>query len=226
MYSHKDTAGKTTPHFGWTRTAGLTWSSAVWPATNQVRTTWDARFACVRQSYDDDLIRAIVTMHEPSRNWDTLVYAFTRPGTPSVWEDRARRNENRASDVVGAKVGFSEACMGGYVAYVKYGTNQVYFDGYNFVGQSESPPPDDWSLPTAVLARGGNVDVRLHMDRAGQVRIAAFDCTGRMSARLFNGSLPSGAHQLSLPLHVPAGCVLIRIETPRHVGTAKLVMTR
>jgi hypothetical protein len=180
----------------------------------------------VRQSYDDDLIRAIVTMHEPSRNWDTLVYAFTRPGTPSVWEDRAVRNENRASDVIGARVGFSNANMGGYVAYVKYGTNQVYFDGYNFVGASESPLPADWTMPTAALLRGGNVIVRLHMDRAGQVRIAAFDCTGRMAARLFNRSLSRGAQQLSFQLRVPSGCYLIRIETPGHVGTAKLVMTR
>jgi len=226
LYSHRDTAGRITPHFGWSRTAGLTWSSAVWPATNQVRTTWDARFACVRQSYDDDLIRAIVTMHEPSRNWDTLVYAFTRPDAPSAWEGRAVRNENRASDVVGAKVGFSTACMGGYVAYVKYGANQTFFDGYNFVGKAESPPPADWPMPTAAVIRGGNVNVKLHMNRAGQVRIAAFDCAGRMAARLFNGSLSSGAHQLSLPLRVPAGCILLRVETPGHVGTAKLVVTR
>lgn len=226
MYSHRDTASRITPHFGWTTTGGTGWGTAVWPATNQSRTTWDARFPCVRQSYDDDLIRAIVTMHEPSKDWDTLVYAFTRPGTPSVWEDRAVRNENRASDAIGAKVGFSEACMGGYAAYVKYGVNQVFFDGYNFVGTSESPPPADWSLPTAVLARGGNVNVRLHMDHAGPVRITAFDCAGRMAARLFNGSLSSGAHQLSLPLRVPAGCALLRIETPGHVGTTKLVMTK
>ena len=226
MYSHRDTAGRITPHFGWTRTAGRAWSSTVWPATNQAHTTWDARFPCVRQSYDDDLIRAIVTMHEPSRNWDTLVYAFARSGTPSVWEDRAVRNENRASDVIGAKVGFSEACMGGYVAYVKYGVNEVYFDGYNLVGVSESPPPADWSMPTAALIRGGNVNVGVHLDRAGQVRITAFDCTGRAAARLFNGPLPSGAHQLDLPLRAAAGCYLLRIETPGHVGTAKLVVTR
>ncbi len=226
MYSHKDTAGRIAPHFGWTKTAGLAWSCAAWPPTNQARTTWDARFPCVRQSYDDNLIRGIVAMHEPTGNWDTLVYAFTRPGTPSVWEDRARRNENRASDVVGAKVGFSEACIGGYVAYVTYRGNKVYFDSYNLVGVSESPFPFDWPMSTAALLRGGSVNVRLHLDRAGQVRITAFDCAGRMAARLFNGSLPGGAHQLSLPLRVTAGCYLLRIETPGHVGTAKLVTTR
>jgi hypothetical protein len=226
MYCHKDTAGKITPRFGWTQTAGAAWNSAVWPATNQVRTTWDARFPCVRRSYDSDLIRSIVTMHEPSRNWDTLVYAFTRPGTPTVWEDRAVRNENRTSDVVGAKVGFSNVCMGGYAAYVKYGVNQVYFDGYNFVGASEPPTPTAQRAPATARLSDGCVHVLLHLDHHGQVRIAAFDCTGRMVARLFNGPLRSGLHQLNLPVCVPAGCLLLRIEAPGCIGTAKLVVTK
>ena len=226
MYSHRDTAGKIAPHFGWTRTGGRTWASNVWPATNQARTTWDARYPRVRQTYDDNLFRAVVTMHEPSRNWDTLVYAFARPSTPLVWEDRAVRNESRSSDAIGAGVGFSRTCMGGYVAYTMHSFYRVYYDGYSLVGAPEPPVPPRGSHLAAVVVRGGSVDLRLDIERAGPVRIAAFDGAGRMIARPFKGMLSGGAHRVRLQLHAPAGCVLLRIDTPGNSETTKLVVAR
>jgi hypothetical protein len=226
MYSYRDTAGKITPHFGWTTTGGLLWSSTVWPATNQSRTTWDARFPCVRRSYDDDLIRAVVTMHEPSKSWDTLVYAFARPSTPTVWEDRGVRNEIRASDIVGAKMGFSEGCIGGYATYVEYGVNKIFFDCYRFVGMSEPSRPVTGYRQPAVLVRGDNVSITLQLDHAGDVRIRAYDCAGRVVACLYNAPLSAGAHELALPLQVPGGCWLLRIETPGCAQTCKLVIAR
>jgi len=198
MYSHRDTAGKITPHFGWTVTGGAYWGSAVWPVTNQNRTTWDVRYPCVRRSYDDDLIRAVVTMHEPSKNWDTLVYAYARPGSPTSWEGRATLNGLRASDQYGAKVGYSVATDGGFVAYGTHSGEYVYFDGYHFVGidddTTRGPVPDGLHAK-AIL---GKSLLEVSLASPSYIRVPAFDACGRSAGVLFEGRLSAGNHRLEL----------------------------
>jgi hypothetical protein len=226
MYSHRDTAGKTTPHFGWTTTGGASWGSAVWPVTNQSRTTWDARYPCVRRSYDDDLIRAVVTMHEPSKNWDTLVYAYARPGSPTSWEGRATLNGFRASDLVGAKAGYSIATDGGFLTYGTYTGNSIYFDGYHFVGTSDDTRAG--SVP-AVQARLAWGDSRLDLDLGcpARIRIVGYDCCGRSVGVLYAGSLAAGSHTLELRVgDLRAGVYYLDIGTDAVHQVAKMVLAR
>jgi hypothetical protein len=226
MYSHKDTAGKITPHFGWSVTGGAYWGSAVWPVTNQNRTTWDARYPCVRRSYDDDLIRAVVTMHEPSKNWDTLVYAYARPGSPTSWEGRATLNGLRASDQYGAKVGYSVAADGGFLAYGTYSGDYVYFDGYHFVGTDDNDisgaDPDGLSAK----AIWGKPLLQLNLARPEHVMASAFDACGRTVGVLYYGRLDAGNHRLELNARrLKAGVYYLRIRTDSVRRVTKMVLT-
>ena len=179
LYRHRDTLGRVSPHFGWATSGGNDWQYSFWPVTNQNRTTWDARFPHVRRTYDDELIRAVVTMHEPSRNWDTVVYAYARAEAPALWEQRAARNEFRASDEFGAKVGFSWTSMGGYVTYSQFGSRDVYFDGYGLVGTEDAPVGRQHPPGGATVIRGR--ELVLHLGTAaGRPRVRLTDCLGRV----------------------------------------------
>jgi hypothetical protein len=227
LYSHRDSIGRIAPHFGWTTTGGEVWSYFVWPPTNQTRTTWDARFPNVRRSYDDALIRAIVTMHEPSRNWDTLVYAFARPGSPADWEQRAVRNELRATDEFGAKVGYSRASMGGYVAYVRYNTGEVYFDGYSFVGAQEPRHgPHRPVSPTTILG-GARWACQLTLDRRSFVRATLYDGTGRRIRGVLSRVVDAGTSTIWIPTAaLPASRYYLIVRTPDHLQTYGLTRVR
>jgi len=206
MYSHKDSVGRIAPHFGWTTNGGNDWQYSIWPVTNQNRNTWDARFPCLRRSYDDNLIRAIVTMHEQSVNADTLVYAFTSPGTPTLWDQRATRNDYRAADDIGAVLGFSRVCMGGYIAYMRHQSTEAYFDGYCFLGTPEPGQHVADLARSTTIVSGSNWTCRWSQSWRCFARVALFDGTGRRVAEVFSGTLDAGANAVTVTTAVlPAG---------------------
>ncbi len=213
------------PYYAWTENGGVDWSWNVWPATNQGRTTWAARFPQVRRSYDDPLIRAVVTMDEPSRYWDTLVYAYTYGDPPYVWEGRTTCNDHRASQFVGASVGSSKQTSGGYMVYALHVTNRVYFDAYRFTGVDDSPRPE--VVGALVLTGVAPLALELFLECRQQVVVKAVGVAGQSEGVLYEGETGPGRCHLVLPAtHLAGGVHFVQVQGETGKWTAKAVIQR
>jgi hypothetical protein len=204
---------------------GRDWAVSIWPIINVPRTTWETRSPFVRQSYDDNLIRGVVTMHEPSCNWDTLVYAFCRPESPTTWEQRSSLNNFRASRHVGAVVEYSPMHFGGCIAYANYTGDRLYFDAYGFTGIEDKQTVPTRQFPLDVRLVGSELRIELAAD--GRVTVTMLDCAGRVVARPFDGRLKAGLHQR--PLHFgefARGCYFVRVDAAGATRTVKTLRLR
>lgn len=226
MWSHRNTNDNIPPYYGRSTDGGQNWDFQFWPVTNQARTTWDARYPYVRNSYVDpnNLFRAVVVMRENSTSWDTIVYAYTRPADPTTWEGRSTPNDFRQTGEFGARVDRSTAINGGYVAYRRFNEKSVYIDGWNFTGieGEETPRSVDGSRVATLLGR--NPAVNLSLARTGSVRVLLHDGTGRLVSEVFQGTLAAGDHRLPIDAGVLSeGIYFLHVELDGGVETAKLV---
>ena len=222
VYCARDTLARTTARCGTSIDGG---SSSIWPIVNVPRTTWEARSPSVRQSYGNNLIRGVVTMHEPTRNWDTLVYAFCRPESPTTWEQRGSLNNFRASRHIGAAAEYSPMHLGGCVAYVNYAGNRLYFDAYGFTGIEDEQPVPTGQSPFDVRLVGS--ELRLVLANGCRVTATMLDGVGRFVSRPFDGRLDAGPHRLSLPVEeLAGGCYFIRVNAAGATRTVKAVRLR
>ena len=208
------------PRYAWTLDGGVSWSSSVWPVTNQPRETWLAFFPRIRRSYDSPLFRAIVSMRETTTTWDTIVYAYTRADDPTNWEERGEHNDHRNTGEVSHDIGYSGAARGGFIAYREYGLGKVWFDGYDFTGIGAKPAPV--SEPRLTTVFGG--EVNLTLPRRARVGVSVYDQDGRLVRRLIHGILGAGRHKLDPG--VAAGVRFLRVAVDGEVETAKLVQLR
>jgi hypothetical protein len=209
---------------GWTTDGGTSWRTGFWPPVNQPRATWDARLPRVRRAGDDDLFRGVVTMPEPTRERDSLVYAYSRPVGPNAWEGRAVRNDFRMVLGIGAQVGYSWLTSGGYLAYAKLNTDQVWFDGYRITATEDERPARPGSGPAAVISRGGNVTLRFGLASAADVSILLFDAGGRAGGRLYRGRLGPGQHALNVALgNRPPGVYYCLVDLGERVERVRIV---
>jgi hypothetical protein len=199
------------PRYGWTRNGGVSWSGDIWPVTNQARATWDARFPSVRCSYGNGstLLRAVVVMRETTTEWDTIVYAFTRPASPNVWESRATPNDFRQTGEFAPVVDYSSDLSGGYVAYREYGARNVFFDGWNWTTGVEGER--ELRAEPAVTTVFGRT-VRFNLTRPTEVRAVLHDRIGRAVAVLARGRLAAGEHSFNLPARLSRGVYFLRLD--------------
>lgn len=220
LYCRRDSVARTPIRNGISVNGGRTWTTSIWPPANVQRTTWDIRNPYLRRSYDNSLFRAVATAREPTRNWDTLIYAFTRAASPQVWEQRQWLNNFRASDRIGAVVDFCPPLLGGFLAYVNEMRTALYRDGYGFTGIA-----DDGSVAgDACRAAFLGDELLLSLASPGRVRVTLYDCAGRRAGRGFDGRLAAGRHVLRLaPAGGAAGCYFARVQIGGRSTAAKLV---
>ena len=227
MWSRRNTNDNIPPYYGYTQDGGVSWLFSFWPVTNQTRTTWDARYPAVRQSYVDPaaLFRATVTMHEPSADWDTIVYAYTTTADPTSWQERATPNDFRQTSEYGAAVDRSNIVAGGVVVYRLYAASDIYIDGYNTIGVAEGERPAA-GQPTPVRVAtllGPDSGVRLSLARAARVSALLRDGTGRVVERVHEGLLETGEHALPLGQGLSAGIYFLDLSIDGERQTTKLV---
>jgi hypothetical protein len=204
------------PRYAWTLNGGVSWSSSFWPVTNQSRETWLARFPRIRRAYDTNVFRAIVSMPETTTSWDTIVYAFAYPDSPTVWVSRGEHNDYRNTGEVSHDVGSSTLTGGGFIAYREYGSGRVWFDGWDFTGIDAGQTPAQTRRMTTVFGGGTN----LTLSRRSQVKASVYDQNGRLVRELFNGTMEAGQHKLS---PAASGVSFLRVTVDGKTETAKLV---
>ncbi len=208
--------GNIFPNYGWTLNGGTSWSASFWPVTNQSRETWLMRFPRIRRSYDSPLFRAIVSVPETTTTWDTIVYAYTRAGDPTNWEERGEYNDYRNTREVPHDIGQSGFTSGGFIAYREYGSGNVWF-GYNFTGVGTGPTRVQPRRMTTVF--GG--EANLTLPKRSHVSAAVYDQDGRLVQRLIDGMMEAGGHRLNPG--VTSGICFLRVAVDGKVETAKLV---
>jgi hypothetical protein len=215
--------GNIGPRYAWSQTGGASWSASFWPVTNQVRSTWDFRHPYIRRSYGSELFRAVVTGDEPTTNWDTLFYAFSRPTSPTTWEDRATPNDHRITGEYAGQVDYSSALNGGYVTYREYALNNIWFDGWNWTGVSEKPgAAKPGTGMTTLVGREGTLN--LSLPAAARVRATLLDGTGRFAGTVFDGRLDAGEHRLPIrTANLTQGIYFLSLDINGRTHTTKLV---
>lgn len=211
--------------YAYTTNGGVSWSHEPWPPTNIARETWRARGPYIRSSYYNpgDLFRGIVTMPEATTGFDSLVYAFSRPTSPSNWEQRDVHNDHRITGEFGGQTDASSRNAGAFIAYRQYGNRRIWFDGYNFTGVAEGVKPVPVAEPVRVPF--GRNEVRLSLDRPAPVRVVVFDGAGREVGVVHDGTLAAGEHRLPVTAGAPArGVYFVSVDIAGRRQTGKLVL--
>jgi len=223
-YVHKNTNDNVPTHYAYTTNGGTSWvGQSIWPAINQGRTTWDARYPYVRVGYDSpSIFRSVVTMQEPTQSWDTLVYAFARNTSPSTWEDRNDPNDYRATGEFGAKLDFSSDLSGGYMVYREFGGTEIWADGWDGLAVEEGGEPvEPGEFRTVTfLARDGWVN--LNLPATARVSATLYDGVGRRVRRVFTGTLDAGHHRLPVG-ELARGLYFLELDVNGSSHTSKLV---
>ncbi len=229
MWSRENNNNNIPPYYAYTTNGGVGWTFSFWPVTNQARSTWDARYPYIRNSYVDpsELFRAVVTMHEPTTSWDTVVYAWTRPTDPTTWEGRDTPNNHRQTGEFGAKVDRSDELQGGYIVYRHYAETEVYADGWNFpsgLAEGEEPTPGERNVVRVATLLGRDAGISLSLARSARVTARLRDGTGRVIQHVHDGFLDSGRHRLPIDTRkLSAGIYFLELELDGERQTAKLI---
>ncbi|OYD14943.1 hypothetical protein CH330_07090 [candidate division WOR-3 bacterium JGI_Cruoil_03_51_56] len=217
--------GNIGPRYSWTTTGGVSWSYSFWPVTNQPRQTWDGKHPYIRRSYPNDLIRAVVTMPENTTSWDTLVYAFARPTSPTNWEGRAVPNDYRITGEYGGRVDYSSDIYGGgYITYRQYGDKKIYFDGWNWTGIEEETKVTTPTGECIATLFAKDAALRLNLNQRSRVKATLYDETGRIAHKVFNGTLNAGNHRLPIcSKGLAQGIYFLNLNLNGKTETTKLV---
>lgn len=213
------------PRYAVTTDGGVSWTASFWPVTNQARETWRARGPYIRFSYETSTIfRGIVTMPEATTSFDTLVYAYSRIASPTTWEARGVHNDYRATGEYGAQVDASSQTGGAFIVYRQWASRNIWFDGWNWTGVEENGNPVPVADP--VTLPFGRNEVRLNLDRPSTVRAVLFDGAGREVAKLHDGTLDAGRHNLPVPTgRLARGVYFVNVDLTGARWTGKLVLT-
>jgi hypothetical protein len=87
-------------------------------------------------------------------------------------------------------------------------------------------------LRVAPNPSGGEMSIRLELERNGQVRAEIFDASGRKLRRVLDGALTAGVHRLAWDgrddrgASTPAGTYFVRIAMPGGAVAEKLIRIR
>gem|GEM_PF-1557347 len=105
----------------------------------------------------------------------------------------------------------------------------AYFDRTVWTGVEESELTRSYPIPLTITPNPGRTKIKLNYScsRAGKVRIAIYDPSGRLVLTPVVGIQPAGDHALNLDTHsLTAGVYLVRIATPDGLTTAPLTISR
>ena len=97
------------------------------------------------------------------------------------------------------------------------------------VGTAAAAAPEPAALRVAVFPRpaGPLAHFTFHLDAPGAATLAVYDVLGRRVARLVDGTLGAGPHDV--PFHtglLPAGVYLYRLQTPTGTATGTVTVAR
>jgi len=163
-------------------------------------------------------------MHEPSRNWDSLVYAFARPSTPTTWEQRAVRNDFRASDEFGRARRVLVLRDGRIPCLQPYATNEVYADGYVFVGADDAILPGSPPHTAATVTARGDITVILGPGCPRTVNVTGSGLLGTQPLPPVHAT-PDASGLLIVPARgLPAGAYFVTVDAPGLTMRVKTVV--
>ncbi|TET77363.1 MAG: T9SS type A sorting domain-containing protein, partial [Candidatus Cloacimonadota bacterium] len=210
-----------------TTDGGASWAAGTpWPVTNIGHSTWDMKYPYVRVSYNSTLLRALATI--PETGPDSLVYAFSRTSSPTVWEDRGVHNDYGITGEFGARVEYSSDCSGGYLVYREFASPNAWCDAYDFTGIAEDVSIPFGSLfnlapnPSRNLAK-----LTYIVQKEGNVKISLYDATGRSVDNLVNEAKPAGEHTITIDTkNRSAGIYFIKVETPEAMYTKQMTIIK
>jgi hypothetical protein len=182
----------------------------------------------VRQTSDDALIRAVVLTDTQAGAADSVAYAYARPFSPLIWEERRCTNDARASASVGPTTGYSWRTSGGYIAYCNDSGSAVYFDAFDFPGQPDAAgalTPLVTTRPAIVAGDEARLTLRLAND--ARVEFAVVDAVGALVSVPRRVNVAGGRRVLTVPLvGLASGAYFVRIVADRHTETVRLLKVR
>ncbi|MGD9379708.1 MAG: T9SS type A sorting domain-containing protein [candidate division WOR-3 bacterium] len=227
LYRHRDGSGNASIRVGYTTTGSTSWNSEPWPPTNNPHTTWDMKYPYARVSYNSGLVRAIASV--PETGDDSLVYAFSRNTSPTVWESRGVHNDFGITGEFGGEVEYSSDCNGGYIVYREYAMANVWCDAYNFttgVDEYKTGNILDYARlapnPVRDLAR-----LSFTVTEPGMVNIVLYDATGKLVRSVLEETRPAGEYSVNIEkANLASGIYFVRIDTPAGVATKTMTIVR
>lgn len=227
LYRHRDVSGNASIHVGYTTDGSQTWSSEPWPPTNSTHNTWDMGFPYARVSYNSGLVRAVATV--PETGDDSLVYAFSRNTSPTVWESRGVHNDFGITGEFGGEIDYSADCNGGYLVYREYAQPSVWCDAYNFTtGINEYETTDIYDYmrlapnPVREITR-----LSFTLSNPGNVNVKLYDATGQLMRSIIDETKPAGEYAINIEKgNLAAGIYFVRVETPKGVSTKTMAIVR
>jgi hypothetical protein len=227
VYRHRDASGNASIHVGYTTNGSVSWSSQPWPPTNSAHDTWDMGYPYARVSYNEDLVRAIATV--PEVGDDSLVYAFSRTTSPTVWESRGVHNDFGITTEFGGEIDYSDDCIGGYLVYREYDSPNVWCDAYNFTTGIDEYKSTDIYDYTNLAPNPVRDMTRLSftMIQSGKVNITLYDATGQQVRSIINETRAAGEYAINIESdNLAAGIYFVHIATPDRTGTKTMTIVR
>jgi hypothetical protein len=228
---HRHTNGNYDLHVSHTTNGGVSWTTAPWPPTEVVpRTEWDMRHPTLRYPYDYN-VQLSVASATLYGGFDSVITAFARVATPTVWEGREVVNDHDCTGAFPSVVDCILGSGGSTVAYRQYGSPEVWFDYWWGTGLAEEKrpvgPAAGRGIEVTPNPAAGRAQVRFALESAGPVELALFDAAGRKLAVLARGPMSAGGHAAGLDCRgLEAGVYLVRLAADGRADTRRFVVAR
>lgn len=226
LWRHRHDGGNADIHYGWTEDGGNSWSYGAWPPTNSAHSTWDMKHPYCRVSYGSTLLRAVATV--PESGPDSLVYAFSRTSSPTVWENRGVHNNHSATGEFGGRVEYSQDCNGGYITYREYGSPDIWFDAYNNTAVAEKPnATPSGAIKIAPNPTTSSVNLNYAVKNSGKVNISLYDVSGKLVKNILDSHKEAGIYEAKLNTkNLSAGIYFIRVESNGKINTLQISIVK
>jgi hypothetical protein len=227
LFGHVDSLGARLPREGWTGNGGRTWNTAYWPVAGQTPLTLGWLMPSVRQSTGDDLFRAVVLTDTAAGRAESVAYAYARPSSPMLWEERRCANDVRASASINPTTGYSWRTAGGYFAYCNDSGSAVYFDAFDFPGQNEMTVVPPLVTTRSAVVAGDEARITLWLAADTRVGLAIMDAAGSLLSTSRRVNVAGGRRVLTIPLvGLASGAYFVRIATDDRTETVRLLKVR
>ncbi len=228
LYRQMNSIGNASIRVSHTTNGGTSWAAgAPWPVTNYVHSTWDMKYPYVRVSYNSTLLRALATI--PEAGPDSLVYAFSRTTSPTVWEDRGVHNDYSITGEYGGRIDYSSDCSGGYLVYREFGSVNTWCDAFDFTtGIKQDKSKDDAHFLHLTPNPSRNIaKLSYNIKKDGKVKIALFNATGRLVETFADGHRTVGSYTTEINVgSASSGVYFLKISTPDGAFTKRLTIVK
>jgi len=226
LYRQMNSIGNASIRYSHTTDGGASWAAGIpWPVTNYAHNTWDMRYPYVRVSYNSTLLRALATI--PETGDDSLVYAFSRTTSPTVWEDRGVYNDYSITGEFGGRIDYSSDCLGGYIVYREYGSPNVWVDAFN-TSVAETPNAKS-SIYVKISPNPSRNHMNLHyaIKSNGNVKIAVYDVSGKLISTIVDSQKKTGTYRAFVNTNLlSSGTYFIKVSTPDGTFSRRLTVVK